>query len=584
MKKDLFAYSFVFFLVVVTAVVYSQVGGHEFLNFDDNEYVTANDQVQKGFTKEGISWAFTTGHASNWHPLTWLSHMLDVELFGLDPKGHHLMNVFFHLVNTLLLFFVLRDVTNGVWESGFVAALFALHPVHVESVAWVAERKDVLSTMFWVLTMWAYLRYARNRTLGRYLLVCLTLSLGLMAKPMLVTLPFVFLLLDFWPLRRLRFWESEEKVRTGVRGRLKSKEWKRTLFHLVREKIPFLLIVAASSVITVVAQKRAGAVMPFEKLTIDVRVANALISYLRYLENLFWPSDLAVFYPHPKTGFDVPALIGAVLVLVSVTVIVLKLARRHPYLVVGWFWFLGTLVPVIGLIQVGSQSMADRYTYVPFVGLFMMIAWGVSGVLPAFRLRTTMLFVAAGISLAACSVVTWKQLTYWRNSVTLWEHSLAATPNNATAQFNLGLALDLAGRGSEGIPHYLEALSMRPRDADAHNNLGNIYHAQGKFPEAVAHYSAALEIHPNDADIHYNLGVALEAQGKVSEAVTHYTESLKLNPRHWLAHYNLGTVYASQGKMTEAVAHLSEASRLQPKNQQIRADLERAVQLQRRAQ
>lgn len=376
--KDLYletrTFVVIMFLVVSAAGAYWGVKDNEFVNYDDDEYVTQNSHVQAGLTSEGIVWAFTTTHAANWHPLTWLSHMFDYQLFGPNPQGHHLTSLLLHILNSILLFLVLRRMTDALWQSAFVAVLFALHPLHVESVAWVAERKDILSTFFWILTMWAYVRYVERPGSTRYLMVALPLALGLMAKPMLVTLPFVLLLLDIWPLGRIDLSEygdasrdkRDKRPRTGI-----------VLMRLAKEKIPLFALVAASCLVTFAAQRSGGAVQPMESLPFMDRVVNAIVSYFLYIEKMVWPTDMAFFYPYPVHTLPLWQPLGAGLLLLVITVLVIRTARRKPFLLVGWFWYLGTLIPVIGLVQVGGQAMADRYTYVPYIGLFMVVAWGV---------------------------------------------------------------------------------------------------------------------------------------------------------------------------------------------------------------
>ena len=384
------------FLIITTFAVYWQVHNHDFINLDDDLYITENDQVQKGLSRESVVWAFTTTHAANWHPLTWLSHMVDFQLYGLNPKGHHLTNVFFHLLNTLLLFFVLQRMTGALWRSGFVAALFALHPLHVESVAWVAERKDVLSTLFWLLTIWAYTWYVERPRRTRYLLTLLTFTLGLMAKPMLVTLPFVLLLLDYWPLGRFQVGQLDTALSAPGQASLSTRSvWSQTL-RLIWEKAPFFALAAASSIVTFLVQKGGGAVRPWERFPITIRIANGLVSYVKYMGKMIWPSDLAVFYPHPGASLPIWQAVAAGLLLLSISIAAIRLAKNHPYLAVGWLWYLGTLVPIIGFVQVGGQALADRYTYVSLIGLFIIIAWGVSDIVAKWRYQRVVFIIAAG--------------------------------------------------------------------------------------------------------------------------------------------------------------------------------------------
>jgi Flp pilus assembly protein TadD len=549
--------------MAVTFALFEPVRNHTFLNFDDNVYITDNPPVKSGLTFKGVIWAFTTMHAANWHPLTWLSHMLDGQLYGLDPSGHHLTNLIFHIASALLLFLVLERMTGSLWRSSFVAALFALHPLHVESVAWVTERKDVLSTFFWMLTMWTYVGYVERPRLKRYLLVLLSFTMGLLSKPMLVTLPFVLLLIDYWPLRRFQFPQLKRNPRPSTSKPNDVVSQKSILLSLLWEKVPFFILSAASSVLTFVAQQRMGAVAPMEIYPFEIRIANALISYVSYIEKMIWPHKLAVFYPHPVT-WPLWKVIGSGLLLVCASVLVIRAARKHPYHGVGWFWYLGTLVPVIGLVQVGAQAMADRYTYLPLIGLFIMIAWGVPEQLAGWRYRQIILSLSAGIAILMMMMVTRLQIKHWQNDMTLYEHSLAVTSDNYFAHANLGVALSEQGKTEEAIVHYTEALRISPYNAKIHCHLGVAFAKQGKIQEAIAHYGEALRIDPDYAEAHNNLGVALAGQGKTEEAMAHYAEALRIDPHHSIAHYNLGIALGEQGKTEEAIAHFTKAVRIRP--------------------
>ena len=549
------------FLTVATLVVFWQVHNHEFINYDDNLYITENDQVQKGLSRESVVWAFTTTHAANWHPLTWLSHMVDFQLYGLNPKGHHLTNVFFHLLNTLLLFFVLQRMTGSIWRSGFVAALFALHPLHVESVAWVAERKDVLSTLFWLLTIWAYNWYVERPRRTRYLLTLLTFALGLMAKPMLVTLPFVLLLLDYWPLERFRV----EQTGSNTTATSRALKTQRSSFPLLLwEKTPFFALTAVSGVVTLFAQKSGGALGAMDIYPVKIRIANTLVSYVSYIGKMIWPQNLAVFYPHPGQSLTVWQAAFAGLLLVVVSVVVIRARRRYPYLLVGWLWYVGTLVPVIGLVQVGMQAMADRYTYVPLIGLFIAIAWGAPDLLAKWRYRRAIITTSVGIVLSAMTICTWLQVQHWKSSITLFEHALQVTSKNHVAHNNLGNTLEQQGKIDEAIHHLSKALELKPDFAGAHNNLGNALAKQGNFNGAVAHFSKAIQLKPDFAGAHLNLGNALEQQDRVGEAIFHFARALQLKPDFAEAYYNMGNVMARQGKFNEAVSHFSKALQFKP--------------------
>ena len=536
------------FLVAVTLLVFGRVIRHDFINYDDPTYVTANPHVRGGLTWSNVGWAFTTRHAANWHPLTWLSHMLDVQLFGMNPRGHHITSVLLHVANTLLLFAVLRRMTNAVWPSAFVAALFAVHPLHVESVAWVAERKDVLSTLFWMLTMWAYARYAERPGVARYGLALLFFALGLMAKPMLVTLPCVLLLLDFWPLGR---------VRPG------KEDFTRTIARLCAEKLPLFALSAASCALTVWAQKAGGAVLSVDALPLPFRIGNAVLSYARYLGRTIWPADLAVFYPHPG-AWPTWQLLGAGLLMLSMTAVAVWRIRRDPYLIVGWFWYLGTLVPVIGIVQVGGQSIADRYSYVPLVGLFVMIGWAGAALAGHFSSFKRFVAFAAGVVVAFTAAFAWKQTRHWRNSFALFEHALRVTSDNHIAHNNLGIALAERGKLDAAILHFQELVRIKPRFASAHNNLGIALASRGRTSEAIEHFKRAVEINPSFAEAQNNLGVALGNVGRLEEAAFHFSEAVKAAPGFADARYHLACALLEQRDAEAAAQHLREALRLRP--------------------
>jgi len=487
------------FLTIATLAVYWQAGNHEFINYDDITYVTGNPHLQAGFSPEGIIWAFTSGYAGNWHPLTWISHILDIQLYGMDPGRHHLTNVLFHIGNTLLLFLVFRRMTGALWCSAFIAALFALHPLHVESVAWIAERKDVLSTFFWMLTMGAYAWYVERRGFLRYLLVLLFFILGLMAKPMLVTLPFVLLLLDYWPLSRFQFGHQNGNIVI---------QRKSVVIRLICEKIPLFALAAASCIVTLFAQQSGGAVCSFSAFPINIRIANALVSYVGYIVKMLWPHQLAVLYPHPGM-LPWIQVIGACLLLVFIFILAFMALKRCPWLIVGWVWYIVTLVPVIGLVQVGSQAMADRYTYVPLIGIFIMIAFGVPELMSGWRYRKIGLSTMAVACLLVLMATTWFQVRYWANSVTLFERALAVTENNYVLHSNLGVTLFSKGKVDEAIDHFHDAMRINPRYAKAHNNLGTALIHKGKVKKAIAHFREALRIRPGYSDAHDNLQKAI---------------------------------------------------------------------------
>jgi Tfp pilus assembly protein PilF len=552
-------------LAVLTVTAYAPLlaGGYEFLNFDDDEYVTANPHVQGGLTKTNLRWALTTYHANNWHPLTWMSLQMDYELYGLRPRGYHATNLLLHTANVLLLFAALRCLTGSIWRSAWVAALFAVHPLHVESVAWVAERKDVLSTFFWMLTLLAYARYAERPGVGRYLLVALALALGLAAKPMLVTLPCVLLLLDWWPLGRFQPKEGETAWTVAWR--------------LVREKLPLFFLVTACSVLTMRAQEQTRLSL---SLPLAVRVENALVSYATYARQMIWPGDLAVFYPHSRTGLPPAQVVGAAILLLTVTVLAWRLRRSRPYVAVGWLWYLGTLVPVIGLVQVGNQARADRYTYIPLIGLFLLVVWGSYDVLARWRVPRPAAGLAAAGALAACIGYTWLYLPFWRDSLALWRHAEAVTAANPFPHLGQAKALESQGQDVEADRQYRLALDMRPVPPQFHTIYGVFLEKQNRLPEARAQFELAINGNPNDAVAHFRLGDMCDLAGRSDEAGRHYAAVLRVQPDNEEAHYNLGILCQRQSKWDEACTHFESAVRLRPDDAEAHAHLGLALMMQ----
>jgi tetratricopeptide (TPR) repeat protein len=575
-------------LISITVLVYSSVGSYEFSNFDDPQYIFENPQVAHGINWSSVQWAFTTGHASNWHPLTWISHMVDVQLFGLQPGAHHYVNLFLHVLNTLLLFGFLVRTTGAKGRSALVAALFAVHPLHVESVVWISERKDVLSTLFFMLTLWAYAAYARLPGIRRYLLVMMLLALGLMSKPMLVTMPFLLLLLDAWPLKRITIDSNKLK----------------TITRLLVEKTPLFALVAVSSVITFVVQNKGGAVQNLDAIPIALRLSNALVSYVAYIGNMAWPSGLAIMYPFP-TSIPTWKYTGALVLLLATTIVSIKAMRRYPYLPVGWLWYLGTLVPVIGIVQVGSQALADRYTYIPLIGLFLIIAWGGYDLLGRGSTKPARLIVLCLLLLISLSTVTWIQSQYWVDGKTLWARALDVTTQNyralgvygqllvadgrnaeaavhfkkaleiqpANANFHaaeihtlLGNALADMGQREKALPHYREAVRLRPDFAPTHNGLGNLFAAEGLLEEAVGHYEQALRIKPNYPFAHNGLGSVKDDMGLVDEAIVNYRKALESDPGFAAAHNNLAAAFVRKGQFDFAMEELSAALKYDPDN------------------
>jgi tetratricopeptide (TPR) repeat protein len=595
----LFTLSFCLALAASTLVVYWPALSAPFLNYDDDDYVTRNPHVQAGLTPSGYEWAFTTTHSYNWHPLTWLSLQLDAQLFGSKSWGYHLTNVLLHTANVLLLFTALWRMTKSLWPSVFVAALFALHPLHVESVAWISERKDVLSTFYWMLTLLAYSSYVKSVETGgeeservegcrgerattaprplvpvhprplasfhrfiaaRYFLVLVLFALGLMAKPMLVTLPFVLLLLDYWPLNRLRFQPFS--------------------LSPFKEKIPLFALSAASCLITFYAQRAGGSVKSMEFAPFPTRVLNSLAATVIYIRKMFWPNDLAVFYPYNRTPTLLWYGLGAGLLLAAVSFLVIYESRRRPFLAVGWFWYLGTLIPVIGLVQVGDQAYADRYTYIPLIGLFIMLAWGVPKLLAGRRFGSVVMRFAGGSVVLACMIWSRVQLGYWQDDITLWRHALAVAPDSLVAHNNLALDLSRQGQIEEALGHFDAALRLEPRYEPArkaqrllrgqlHLKQGASWYAQGNLGEAVKQYRAALQLVPDDALGYYELGAMLLQEEKrgpafLDEAVQCFHQSLALQPRLVKAHSALALALLEQGQRESAAAEFKQALALDP--------------------
>ena len=650
-------------LVLVTLALYWPASGFGFINYDDDFYVTSNVHVQNGLTWAGIKWAWANPVAGNWHPVTVLSHMLDCQLFGLNPGAHHLTNVLLHALNAGFVFWLLQRMTGAVWRSLLVAALFAVHPLRVESVAWVSERKDVLSGCFGLLALLTYACYAQKSVVSNqwsvisnqssrvraanngpqtrehrllitdhrllfYLLSLCFFALGLMSKPMLVTWPFVMLLLDYWPLKRMQ--NAECRMQNAATGDThhaprNAPHVSRFTFHvsLFLEKLPFFALAAAVSVVTFLVQKHVGAVMEAESLPLSARVGNALISYGRYLGKLFWPVDLAVYYPRPGQWPMGKVLLAAGLIL-GLSVLVWVRRRRQPYALMGWLWFLGTLVPVIGLVQAGGQAMADRYTYLPSLGVLVLAVWGAcelmqgksegqgkaeirnpraegnpkpeirnpkggpAGLISGFGFRVSdflrvsgfglrISYVAGGAAIVLCMALTHQQLGHWKDSEALFRQALEVTENNCLAHNNLGAALAKKGQIDEAIRQLQEALRLQPHFAPACNNLANALLLKGQIDEAIGQYQEAIRLNPDHAEAHYNLGTALLLKGQTDEAIRQFQEAIRLKPDHPLAHYNLGNAFLLKGQMDEAIRQYLEALRLNPNHAEAHYNLGTAL-------
>jgi tetratricopeptide (TPR) repeat protein len=539
-----------------------------FVNYDDDVYVTGNAHVQGGLSLAGAAWAFKSLEVSNWHPLTWLSHMADCSLYGLNPEGHHLTSVLLHAINTVLLFLALRRMTGAGWRSLFVAAVFGLHPLRVESVAWVAERKDVLSTLFGLLTLIAYSRYAEQFKIQNskfkisYALALVCFAFSLMSKPMLVTLPFLMLLLDWWPLGRIQ--NSKFKIQNC--------KW------LVLEKIPFFALAAASCAVTYLAQKHGGAMVLMAGQPFPARVENALVSYVRYLGKLFWPDHLAVVYP-VVDHWPMQEVVLAIALLAAVSAAVIAMRRSHSYLLTGWFWFLGTLVPVLGLVAVGEQAMADRYTYFPLIGVLLIVAWGAEEMTRRWRQRTFGLTVVSVIILATCIVVTRQNLAYWKTSETLFRHAIAATGENYSAHCSLGNALLSEGHPDEALVEFQTAAKLKPDSPENHCNVGVVLADLNRMDEALAEFQIAVKLDPDNGLAHQNLGLALERMDRLDEATHEYQEAIRLMPDYATGHNSLGIALAKQGRLDESLTQFQDAVRLDPTYQAAQDNLKMARQL-----
>ena len=541
---------------MLTIAVYAAVAHFQFVTWDDGNYIRI-EPVRSGLTWRGVEWAFTTGETANWHPLTWLSHMLDVEIYGDQAGGHHITNLIFHVANVLLLFGVFVRMTGAIGRSAFVAALFAVHPLHVESVAWVAERKDVLSTFFALLTIWAYITYVRGPKASRYLVVCVCYALGLMAKPMLVTLPFVLLLIDVWPLGRVK----ELSGLPGLFGLHGLSKWR----TLAVEKVPLVGLAIASSITTVLLQRQAGAMGDAtpDAFPMSLRLANAVVSYAVYLGQAVWPAGLSAFYPYPRT-VSLLAVVVSMVLLAGLSFLAVRAFRARPYVLVGWLWYVGMLVPVIGLVQVGQQSHADRYTYLPLVGIFLVVAWGVPDLVTRWRLQRLVLPIAASLVVLAFAVATWLQVDTWRDSFALWTHALAVTSDNDRAYNGLGAELGNRGKIDDAIVKFREAIRINPSFADAHVNLAVALSVQGKFAEALPHYAEALRLQPGHREARNHYAEALEGVGRLDEAARQYRLSLQMDPSQPDALAGLGLVLAQQGQLSEALETERNAVRLAP--------------------
>jgi tetratricopeptide (TPR) repeat protein len=541
-------------LILLTLVIYLPVLRYDFINFDDQVYVTENSPVQAGWTWAGVQWAFTTWHGGNWHPLTWLSHMTDCELFGVNPSAHHAVNALFHALNAAALFFLLQRLFKSMWANAFIAAVFAWHPLHVESVAWISERKDVLSTLFALLSLHAYVRYAREKYRPAFWWALVFLALGLLSKPMLVTIPFVFLLVDWWPLERLSPDNADRKTPAA----------------LITEKWPFFILIAASCVVTYLAQRSSEAVMTLGQLSASLRFEESVMAYGLYLVKTVWPVGLVILYPLPNHLHFIHAAAaasGAVLLLLSW--LAWRLRRTAPYLLFGWAWFLGMLLPVIGLVKVGSALIADRYTYLPMVGLAIAVAMaGHSLTVWRPSLRKPVIALA-GVWLVACIILTERQLPYWSNSETLFKHALDLTTDNATAFVNYSAALEKRGDFTNALIYCQRAEAITPEDPNTHNNLGFYYLDLNRPADAVAEFQQAIHYGPQKPLYHNSLGLGLVAAKRFADALPEFARASALDPTYVWPHYESGDALLKLGRDSEAIDQFRQAVQIDPNNYQI---------------
>lgn len=545
------------FIIIAIFAAYWQLPKNNFISFDDDIYITKNVHVQSGFTGKNVIWAFTTFHAFNWHPITWLSHMLDYTLFGLNPSMHHFMSLLFHIANSLLLFMVLKAMTDDIWPSAFVAILFAIHPLHVESVAWASERKDLLSTFFWLLTIGSYFRYSKKQSITNYTIIVLLFILGLMSKPMLVTLPFVLLLLDIWPIKRMshgRFADNSKKENPDA-----------SIFYLIVEKIPLFMLSALSSLITFIAQKEGGIVRTLHELSMKVRFANAFVSYIRYIVKMIYPVHLSFYYPY-RENLSAWQVFGSVFLMISITLFAMKTIREKPFFLVGWFWYVGTLLPVVGLVQVATQSIADRYTYIPLIGLFIIMAWGAKTVFEKFREHIKPLLSGIILTISVLMNLTWIQVNYWKDDIKLFSHDVAVTMGNPLSNYHLGLSLEKEGKIEKAIQHYTEAIRIKPDFLRARNSLGYAFVKTGRYEDALTQFEEAIKLKKNYADGYFNLGVAAMYLGRADDAIRHYKHAIKLDPNHADAYYNLGIIMTQQKQYKEALNNFMAVIRIHPQD------------------
>ena len=537
-------------IIAGTFVAYEPIRRNGFVTYDDYSYIVNNPQVTSGLSLQSLGQAFTKSHFFMWHPLTTISHIVDCQFFGLNPLGHHFVSLLLHIANALLLFWIVNRLTGTIWLSAFVAGVFALHPIQVESVAWAAERKTVLSGLFWLLTMATYIRYVRQPRLGRYLVVLLVFGLCIMTKPVVVTLPLVLLLLDYWPLGRIQRGQAATSIPKASAG------W------LIVEKIPLLAMSAFLSVMTFVAQKQGGVVPTLEKMPLDYRVANMFLSYIRYIGKILWPSGLAVCYPHPRAVLSDAPVVTCAMLFIVLTVLSIYIGRRKKYIAVGWLWYVGTLVPVIGVVQSGAQAMANRYMYIPMLGLLIIIGWAIKDFIvnkPRIRITATVMGVIVLLSLL---ILTRMQVRHWQNTLTLFEYTLNVTGDNPVTENSYGAALFNEGRIEEAELHLRKAVHLAPAFVIARNNLAKVYLKQGRINEAIEHFNELIRHNEGTAEIYYNLAAALEKQKKYEDAIKYYAKSLELNPGDPAANKRMGITLLAAGKANDAIRYAQRACEL----------------------
>ncbi|HUI46967.1 MAG TPA: tetratricopeptide repeat protein [Nitrospirota bacterium] len=561
--SDKHKYAVPVLLLVITFMTYFQITGHDFISYDDPAYITENVHVMNGLNYNSIKWAFTSVGISYWHPMTWISHMVDYQIYGSNPFGHHMTNIIIHTLNTLLLFYLLYYSTKQYWKSLFVAAVFALHPLHVESVAWAAERKDLLSTFFMMLTLLFYSASVINKNRRFYVLTILFYILGLMSKPMLVSLPLVLILWDYWPLDRY----STHDVRT---------------VDLIREKLPFFFLALLTSLITYYAQLKVGAVMGIDSAPFFLRILNALSSYMNYIYKMFWPQHLAVIYPLTHNISVIQGIISGLLLL-GISTIVYRYRKSHHYLTTGWVWYLITLLPVIGIVQVGSQSMANRYTYTTQIGLYIMIAWSIANLLEKYQYKYLISSFAGIIVISALTVSTWIQLTYWMDSITLFNHAAHCVDNNYIAYRMLGDNYGKIGNVQAAIASFTEAIKIEPNDSKAHEGLGVALIEQKRYEEAMYHLSTAIALNPQNDNAYYNLGVVLAYNHRYEDAIYSYMQSLRINPEKKGARANIGAALFHLGKFDEAIHYFQEELKIDPGNEAIKNYIGAAINIKNAA-